>query len=174
MWSNNVPGSWSLGMIGKRVGEEWGLVKYKERSREPVSIVLKPHSSIQAPSIASDCLVSFLTVYYQHLVCRMKYSDACMISRTQNLHKLWQDFLHLKHSEWSKECAWSIWSIERKDVFAIIPNNFREYLIFQLLPKSLFFFCFFLMENIKVSNFYWNYFLCLALKTIILSILKHC
>ena len=63
-----------MGTIEKAAGDERGLVGKNERSGEPVSIVLKPHSGIPAPGIPSDWLL--LTVYINTLSICLKRSDA--------------------------------------------------------------------------------------------------
>ena len=98
------------GGLKKRAGDKWGLVGKKERSGEPVSIVLKTLFWYTS-SWYTLWLVTFDSLY-QHLVC---FSEAKwrltwrawytrVISRSPNL---------LKRSEWSKERVWSIWPLDR-------------------------------------------------------------
>ena len=54
------------GGMKKRVGDEWGLVGKKERSGEPVSIVLK--TLFQYTSLWYTLLLVTFDSLYQHLV----------------------------------------------------------------------------------------------------------
>ena len=98
------------GGLKKRAGDEWGLVGKKERSGEPVSIVLKT-SFRYTSSWYTLWLVTFDSLY-QHLVC-LSEAKWHLTGRTWYTRVISSSPNLLKRSEWSKERVWSIWPLDR-------------------------------------------------------------
>ena len=98
------------GGLKKRGGDEWGLVGKKERSGEPVSIVLKT-SFRYTSSWYTLWLVTFDSLY-QHLVC-LSEAKWRLTGRTWYTRVISSSPNLLKRSEWSKERVWSIWPLDR-------------------------------------------------------------